>query len=117
MNVVQLTFLGGVNEIGGNKILLEDKDSRIFLDFGKSFTCGCDYFTGWLSPRRINGLGDYFHCGLLPKISGIYAEEQLRFTDLPYTEPSIDAIFLSHAHSAVALWLLRLSQKYLKQRF
>ena len=96
--MVQLTFYGGVNEIGGNKILLEDNDARIFLDFGKSFTCGCDYFTGWLSPRRINGLGDYFHCGLLPKISGIYAKEQLLFTDLSYTEPTIDALFLSHAH-------------------
>ena len=96
--MVQLTFYGGVNEIGGNKILLEDKDARIFLDFGKSFTSGCDYFTGWLSPRRINGLGDYFHCGLLPQISGIYAKEKLVFTDLPYTEPTIDAVFLSHAH-------------------
>jgi ribonuclease J len=98
LTVVQLTFYGGVNEIGGNKILLEDGNTHIFLDFGKSFTCGCDYFTGWLSPRRIKGLGDYFHFGLLPKISGIYAEDQLKFTNLPYTEPLIDAIFLSHAH-------------------
>ena len=55
-----LTFYGGVNEIGGNKILLEDKKVRIFLDFGRSFTLGEDYFTGWLTPRAINGLGDYF---------------------------------------------------------
>jgi len=54
--------------------------------------------SGWLFPRRINGLGDYFHCGLLPQISGIYAKEKLVFTDLPYTEPTIDAVFLSHAH-------------------
>jgi ribonuclease J len=96
--VVSLTFYGGVNEIGGNKILLEDRDAYVLLDFGKSFTCGCDYFTGWLHPRRVNGIGDYFHCGLLPKIRGVYAEDLLKFTDLPYTEPSIDAIFLSHAH-------------------
>jgi mRNA degradation ribonuclease J1/J2 len=31
-------FYGGVNEIGGNKILLEDKDTRVFLDFGKGFS-------------------------------------------------------------------------------
>ena len=55
-----LTFYGGVNEIGGNKILLEDKKVRIFLDFGQSFTMGKEYFTGWLRPRAINGLGDYF---------------------------------------------------------
>ena len=37
-SVTSLTFYGGVNEIGGNKILLEDKDTRVFLDFGKSPT-------------------------------------------------------------------------------
>ncbi|NIP67135.1 MBL fold metallo-hydrolase, partial [Candidatus Bathyarchaeota archaeon] len=58
--MVYLTFYGGVDEIGGNKILLEDGDIRIFLDFGQSFTRGADYFTGWLAPRGINGLGDYF---------------------------------------------------------
>jgi ribonuclease J len=35
---------------------------------------------------------------LLPKIPGLYAEQQLAFTDLPYQEPEINAIFLSHAH-------------------
>lgn len=93
-----LTFYGGVNEIGGNKVLLEDKKVRIFLDFGRSFTMGKQYFTGWLSPRAINGLRDYFEFNLLPKIKAIYSEKQLAFTDLPYTEPKIDALFLSHAH-------------------
>jgi len=93
-----LTFYGGVNEIGGNKILLEDKKVRIFLDFGQSFTLGRDYFTGWLTPRGINGLGDYFEFDLLPQIKGIYKKEQLAFTDLSYTEPKIDGAFLSHAH-------------------
>jgi len=34
---MKLSFYGGVEEIGGNKILLEDDDTRIFLDFGMSF--------------------------------------------------------------------------------
>ena len=93
-----LTFYGGVDEIGGNKILLEDRKVRIFLDFGQSFTMGAEYFTGWLCPRAVNGLGDYFEFNLLPKIEGVYSEKQLTFTDLPYTEPKIDALFLSHAH-------------------
>jgi len=93
-----LSFYGGVNEIGGNKILLEDRGVRIFLDFGRSFTMGEDYFTSWLGPRAVNGLGDYFEFNLLPKISGLYAEELLAPTDLPYAEPEIDAVFLSHAH-------------------
>ena len=96
--MVRLTFYGGVDEIGGNKILLEDKNTRIFFDFGQSFTFGADYFTSWLNPRPINGLKDHFEFGLLPKIRGLYAKEQLAYTDFPYADPEIDAIFLSHAH-------------------
>lgn len=93
-----LIFYGGVNEIGGNKILLKDKDTKILFDFGQAFNFGVDYFTGWLCPRAVNGLGDHFEFGLLPKIQGLYAKEQLAFTDLPYSEPEIGAVFLSHAH-------------------
>jgi ribonuclease J len=96
--MVSLTFYGGVDEIGGNKILLKDGDAKVFFDFGQSFTMGCDFFTGWLSPRGINGLGDYFEFGLLPKLKGLYAEKKLRFTDVPYMKPRFDAVFLSHAH-------------------
>jgi ribonuclease J len=101
MNVkhkTSLTFYGGVNEIGGIKVLLEDKKVRIFLDFGQSFTMGAEYFTSWLCPRATNGLGDYFEFNLLPKMKGLYSEKQLILTDLPYTEPKVDALFLSHAH-------------------
>ncbi len=93
-----LTFYGGVDEIGGNKVLLEDRKARIFLDFGRSFTMGEEYFTGWLCPRAINRLGDYFEFNLLPMIKGLYSKKQLAFTDVPYTKPQIDALLLSHAH-------------------
>jgi ribonuclease J len=96
--MIKLTFYGGVNEIGGNKILLEDKGTKIFLDFGQSFTFGSEFFTSWLQPRNLNGLGDYFEFGLLPKISGLYSKEMLASTGLAYTEPEIDCMFLSHAH-------------------
>jgi ribonuclease J len=96
--MVKLIFYGGVNEIGGNKILLEDKRTRVFFDFGQSFTFGADYFTNWLVPRAINGLGDYFAFDLLPKISGLYSEEMLASTNLPHVEPQFDGVFLSHAH-------------------
>ena len=71
--MVKLIFYGGVNEIGGNKILLEDKGTKIFLDFGQSFTFGAEFFTSWLDARDLNGLGDYFGLGLLPRISGLYS--------------------------------------------
>jgi mRNA degradation ribonuclease J1/J2 len=32
--MAKLTFYGGVNEIGGNKILIEDKGTKVFFDFG-----------------------------------------------------------------------------------
>jgi len=43
-----LTFYGGVNEIGGNKILLEADGTRIFLDFGMSFNIADQYFAEFL---------------------------------------------------------------------
>jgi len=98
IEMVKLTFYGGANEIGGNKILIEDKEARVFFDFGQSFVFGAGFYTGWLSPRGINGLGDYFEFDLLPKLEGLYSKEQLTFTDLCYCEPKFDAVFLSHAH-------------------
>ena len=35
--MVNMSFYGGVHEIGGNKILIEDKGTKVFLDFGMSF--------------------------------------------------------------------------------
>ncbi len=96
--MAKLRFYGGVNEIGGNKILVEEKDTKILLDFGQSFNSGIQYFTSWLSPRAISGLKDYFEFGLLPRISGLYTENQLAETELPYREPEIAAVLLSHGH-------------------
>jgi ribonuclease J len=39
-----IAFYGGVNEKGGNKILLQDKDTRVFLDFGKGFSRRAKFF-------------------------------------------------------------------------
>jgi ribonuclease J len=50
-----LTFYGGVKEIGGNKILLEEEDTRIFLDFGMSFKRSNLFFSEFLQPRKCNG--------------------------------------------------------------
>ena len=54
--MVSLTFYGGAGEIGGNKILLEDKDAKIYLDFGEEFNFGEEYFWEYLQPRAANGL-------------------------------------------------------------
>ena len=57
---LSLTFYGGANEIGGNKILLEEKDAKVYFDFGESFTFGEGYFYEYLAPRSANGLEVYF---------------------------------------------------------
>ena len=35
--MTDITFHGGVNDIGGNKFLVEDKGTKILMDFGMSF--------------------------------------------------------------------------------
>ncbi len=98
MQKTTLTFYGGINEIGGNKILIEDRGTRIFLDFGMSFTSEAEYFSGYLAPRGVNGAGDYFEFDLLPRIRGLYARDMIEHTNIPYEEPRIDAVFLTHPH-------------------
>jgi ribonuclease J len=97
--VVEITCYGGVNEIGGNKILVEDGDTRVFLDFGAGFSDGSEYFSAGIEPRRVNGAGDYFEFGLLPELRGLYSEDALQNTRLKHSGPEIDAILLSHYHS------------------
>ena len=58
--MTSITFHGGVNEIGGNKFLVEDKDTKIFLDFGMSFKKYGTYYEEFLQPRTLNALGDCF---------------------------------------------------------
>jgi ribonuclease J len=96
--MVGLRFYGGVDEIGGNKILLEDGDTRVWLDFGKSFDSGEDYYTGYLAPRGIVGLKDFFEFDLLPRVDGLYAEEMLSETEIKYGAPRFDGVLVTHAH-------------------
>jgi len=98
--MVKLTFFGGVNEVGGNKIFVEDKDSKFFLDFGFSFSSSRKYFAEFLRPRVCSGLEDYFEFDLLPRIKGIYRDDLLAHEGKDLTvEPEIDGVFISHAHA------------------
>ena len=97
--MTSLTFYGGVNEIGGNKILLEDKDTRVFLDFGKGFSTSEKYFEEYLSPRKANGIGDYLAMGQIPDVTGIYRDDLMEKAGRKCATPEIDAILLSHAHA------------------
>ncbi len=94
----RLTCYGGVGEIGGNKFLLEDKGSKVLLDFGAGFADGSEYFDTGISPRAVNGAGDLFEFGLLPELPGLYSEKALQNTEVRYAEPDVDAVVLSHYH-------------------
>lgn len=97
--MTSLTFYGGVNEIGGNKVLLEDKDTKVFLDFGKGFGRRSKFFENFLNPRTPNGIGDFIHMGLVPDIKGVYRDDLLKIIDRKPEEPDIDAVLLTHAHA------------------
>jgi len=97
--MTSLTFFGGVNEIGGNKILLEDKDTKVFLDFGKGFSRRAKYFEEYINPRTANGIVDFLTMGLVPDIPGVYRDDLMKLAGKKIVPPEIDAVLLTHAHA------------------
>lgn len=86
--MTKITFHGGVNEIGGNKILIEDKDSKIFLDFGKNFEKERAYFDEpFIMAKEESNL---IELGILPNINCLYKKDE--------KECGFDGIFITHAH-------------------
>lgn len=94
----KLIFYGGVGEIGGNKILLDDNGTRIFLDFGVSFERRRQFFEEYLTPRTANGIGDFFATNLLPDCPGIYRNDLLQQIGRRPEDIGVQAVILSHAH-------------------
>ena len=104
--MTKLTFYGGINEIGGNKILLEDREQRLFLDFGFPYNRHKQFYEEYLKPRGGAGLLDPLVMGLLPPLEGLYRLdimplglwEQFHSHPLYAKLDHIDGILLSHAH-------------------
>jgi len=95
----KITFYGGVHEIGGNKFLVEDKGTRIFLDFGMQMGKANQYFAEFVNPRTCNGMGDLFEFGLLPKLKGLYRRDYAKHMAFDGNEDNeINAVILTHAH-------------------
>ncbi|MBW3582111.1 MAG: hypothetical protein KY455_03335 [Euryarchaeota archaeon] len=90
---MDVTFLGGVNAIGGNKFLLTDgvdKESRVLLDFGMQFGDPKSYmeaagpvasmgafYDEFLPPRTNCSLRDLLKLGILPSVDGLYRDDWL----------------------------------------
>jgi ribonuclease J len=121
----KLTFYGGVDEIGGNKILLQTENGCVLLDFGRRMGEYSKFFSEFLVARSKNALRDLLRLGILPKIDGIYTpylvdmtllfeNEQVskkvplnealdywKTTDICPCTPertTVEGVFVSHAH-------------------
>jgi len=111
--LTSIKFYGGVNEIGGNRVLVEDRDSKIFLDFGMSFSKHDLFFEEYLKPRYSStGMQDLLTLKLLPYIDGIYRKDLLRLIGKePHSEPSIDEVLLSHIHQDHSAYISLLDER------
>ena len=72
-----LTSYGSAGEIGGNKILLTDKDkeTRVFLDFGMNIEKERRYYEPlYLQPRNEKHL---LSLGILLPLKGLYKNERI----------------------------------------
>jgi ribonuclease J len=108
--MTQIKILGGLNEIGGNKILIEDEDTKIFLDFGMSFGQAGKYFSEFLQPRKCNGIGDFLELGLLPDLKGLYRRDYLKHMGRKPEDTDFQGVLLSHAHADHAAYIHHLRQ-------
>jgi len=104
--MVRLTFYGGVREIGGNKVLLEDDKGKLFLDFGYPYSKYRAFYEEYLKPRPGAGLLDLLVMGLLPQLEGIYRTDldtenlwqRFRRAEHYRKLVDIDGVLLTHAH-------------------
>ena len=100
---VRLTFLGGVNEVGGNKILLEDFNYgvKLFLDFGINIKDLNDNFEKYEEPSSVM---DLIRSGLLPNIEQLPIENLYTNYDASKSqenndlETNVDGILITHPH-------------------
>ncbi|MCX6659618.1 MAG: MBL fold metallo-hydrolase, partial [Candidatus Bathyarchaeota archaeon] len=97
--MTKITFLGGINEIGGNCFLVEDKDTRLLLDFGLRYSVRQKYFEEYLKPRTACGIADVLAMGLIPNLPEFYRRDLLEMIGCECSsEPCLDGLLLSHIH-------------------
>lgn len=95
-SLAKITFLGGVNEIGGNCFLVEDKDTKVLLDFGLRYKIRQKYFEEYLQPRTSCGLADVLTMGLIPDMPDFYRKDLLAMMGCECSpDPCLDGVLLS----------------------
>ena len=123
--MTKIKMYGGINEIGGNKFLVESEGTRVLLDFGRRMERANEFFSEFLQFRSKNAFRDLVRLGVLPRINGVYtpyfidtrvllgdpsyikkipfdkAQDYWYNNDIkPYdsSNPEINGVFISHAH-------------------
>ncbi|MDD1672131.1 MAG: MBL fold metallo-hydrolase [Methanomicrobiales archaeon] len=97
--MVTITVYDGAENIGGNKIYVEEGGRGVFLDFGKNFAKYGRFYEEYLKNRTTRGIHDLLHLRLIPPLP-IYRSDLIPpDVSLPRSPPlSVTAILLSHAH-------------------
>lgn len=99
----QLTVLDGDRSIGGTKLLVESRGTRVLLDFGTNYLRMGQYYEEFLKPRAPRGLVDPIEMGLLPRRRGLYRADLFPPHDYPDRDrdwggEAPDALLLTHGH-------------------
>ena len=102
--MTSITCYDGVGCIGGNKILLEDGESRLFFDFGRNFGAEALYYEEFIKPKNAAGLYEHVQMGFLPPFRDLYRDDMISGLCDPWL--GIDAgeigevggVLVSHAH-------------------
>ncbi|MCP8309840.1 MAG: MBL fold metallo-hydrolase [archaeon] len=100
-----ITLFGGVGKIGGNSILLEDKESMILFDLGKDFDRYRKFFQFPFTMPTKSVQKELIKTCLLPEIKTSKRQKLPLYVDYEGTEiiePSISCplqhVFVSHPH-------------------
>lgn len=99
--MASITIYDGLNNIGGNKIFVEENGRGMFLDFGTNFARQNDYFDEFLRERDKRGIYDLMRLGMIPRLN-IYRRDLIPSDLAPaiatYPKLHVEAVLLSHAH-------------------
>ncbi len=102
--MVSVTCYDGVATVGGNKILLEDGDTRLWLDFGLDFSKMGLFYEEFIQPKTCTGIYEHICMGLLPPVRDLYRSDLVStkidpWSGMQYREiGDVAGILLSHAH-------------------
>lgn len=97
--MTKITFYNGIHEIGGNQFLVEDRGTKVWLDFGMPLGRVKSYYADFMEPRTMNGMNDLFEFKLLPVLKGLYRRDYAKHSGFDGNEETeYHAAIITHAH-------------------